>query len=169
MSDREAPERVHAARGWPVLFVDVFVVVPTSEFEVGERGGAADGPVHDVVNLAGPWRGGAARVLAVFVAGDDGSGHASGDGAGGASGVEDFAGAIGDDAGDPGVAGEPAGRVAGDDGAGAELGRSTGAGLECLQRCDGHDVGAAGAGLLGLVDVVEEVLADRYEPHGAAL
>jgi len=53
----------------------------------------------------------------VAVAGDDGFGLGDGDGAGGPADVEDLVGALGEDAGDAGVAGDAAGGVAADGGA----------------------------------------------------
>ena len=81
------------------------MVVPAQEFEVFEVGGAAVGPVPDVVCLAEARRSGAAGGLAVVVAGDECFPEFVGDVADGAADVDDGAGSVGDDPADLAVAG----------------------------------------------------------------
>src|SRR5438876_5204105 len=93
------------AVGW-VVGVLLAVVVPAEEFEVGEVGGSAVGPVPDVMCFAVPGCHGAAGPLAVLVASDERFPYGEADHAGGASDVEDLAGAVGDDATEFAVKGE---------------------------------------------------------------
>src|SRR5437870_99045 len=119
------------ALGW-VVGVGLAVVVPAEEFEVGEVGGSAVGPVPDVVCFAEPGGHGAAGPLAVFVAGDERVPHGGADDAGGAADVEDLAGPVGDDATELAVTREAleggAGQAAAGGGFGAHGGEEVGVG-----------------------------------------
>jgi hypothetical protein len=152
--------------------VGLVVVVPAEEFEVGEVGGSAVGPVDDVVGFAESGRHGASCPLAVFVAGDERVPHCDADDAGGAADVEDLAGAVGDDAAELAVACEPfeggAGQAAAVRGFGPHLRdeRRVGAGELGEVGDDAEVVLAAAAG--PAVVVMGEVLpADRGEGFGA--
>src|SRR5205809_1116488 len=89
-----------------VVGVGLAVVVPAQQFQVVEVGGAAVGPVDDVMRVAESGGQGASCPLAVLVAGDECVPGGGGDVAGGAADVEDLAGAVGEDAADLAVAGE---------------------------------------------------------------
>jgi hypothetical protein len=70
--------------------VDQGVVVAAEQDQVGQGGGAAVGPVVDVVGVAGDRWAGAAREGAVSVAGEQCVPEAVGDQSGRAAGVEDL-------------------------------------------------------------------------------
>src|SRR6478735_9316803 len=101
----------------PVFFVDHVVVMGAEQGSVVGSGGAAAGPVGDVVGLAPGGGDGALREGAALVPGGDGLADVGREDAGGASDVQDLALAAEDDRDDVGVAGDFA-DGAGGDGAG---------------------------------------------------
>jgi len=88
--------------------VDESVVVAAEEGEVVQAGGAAVGPVVEVVGVAHEWWAGACGEGAVLVAGDQGAPEGGGDQAVQAADVEDLAATSEDDRDHLGVAGEAA-------------------------------------------------------------
>ena len=78
------------AAGLVVVDVDFAVVLPAEEFQVVEVGGAAAGPVPDVVCFTEAGGPGALGVLAVPVADDERAPELVGDVAGGAADVDDL-------------------------------------------------------------------------------
>ena len=91
----------------PVAVVQVSVVVAAEEDGVGQAGGAAVGPVVDVVGVAPARWSVAAGERAAAVAEDEGASERPGDEAALSPDVEDLAGAAEDDGQQGGVAGEP--------------------------------------------------------------
>src|SRR5215475_4595886 len=103
------PLAVWCAGESPSSFVDTAVVSPAEENEVVQVGGAAPGPRDDVVRVGPWWRAVAVGPGAAAVSDGERGPYCGWDGAGAAADVQWLAGAVGDDAGDDGVAGQPAG------------------------------------------------------------
>src|SRR5215475_3034874 len=118
------PCSVWAAGELPSSFVDGAVVGPAEQGQVVQVGKAAVGPVGEVVGVGpGGWAV-AAGEDAAAVAHDQCGAQRGWDGAGAPADVQRLAGAVGDDPGDPGVAGDPPGGFPGDGAGPAGLGRA---------------------------------------------
>src|ERR671910_1511694 len=98
-------------------------MVPAEQDEIVQVGGAAVGPVNAVVGVAPLGRAGAAGEGASSVADDQRGPLSGGHGAVFSADVEGHAGRVGDDAGDVGVAADPAHRLRGDRSAPTQLTR----------------------------------------------
>src|SRR5262245_37236860 len=91
--------------------VEPGVVLGAEQYEVGEFGDPAEGPVVEVVSVA-PLSGGVTTgVLAVPVTDEQGAAHAGGDDPGLPTDVERLTGSIGDHSGDHRVAANAAGQL----------------------------------------------------------
>jgi len=128
------------------------VVVVAEEREVGHIGGAAVGPVDDVVAVAPARWPVAAGEHAPTVADRERSPLRRGDRATGAADVDGHAGTVEHDGDDAGIAGQPAGRVGRDRLAGRVDGRRSRCPSEVVEPDRDGDGGAASLGAHGPAD-----------------
>src|SRR6478672_5052429 len=103
---RDEPGNARAGLDGPLFFVDQVVMVGTQECSVVCAGGAAAGPVGDVVGFAPGCGDGAAGEGAALVAGGEGFADVGREDSGGAADVQDPAGGAEEDGDEVGVAGD---------------------------------------------------------------
>jgi len=147
--------------------VDHAVVSPAEEDEVPQGGGPAECPGDQVVGITPPGRASASGGLAAAVSEFEGSADCGWDDPGSTSDVEDLGGALGDDAADRGVAGQPACGFSGDGAGVGEFGLSE-TSLQHFEIDQNGEMGAFPTGG-GEITMVEVVAADVDQGVGPRL